>query len=39
MASNPVAERGVASHEKDAAGAKHREQDVEHGNAIIVALR
>ncbi len=37
MASDPVAERGVASHEKDAAGAKHREQNVEHGGTLIVA--
>jgi hypothetical protein len=39
MASDPVTERGVASHKKDAAGAEHGEQDVEHGNASIVASR
>lgn len=37
MASDPLTQRGVASHKKDAAGAKHREQNVEHEGASIVA--
>ena len=37
MALDPLAQRGVAGHEKDAAGAKRGEQDVEHRCALIVA--
>ncbi len=39
MTSDPVAQRGVASHKKNAAGAKHREQNVEHGGASIIVLQ
>ena len=39
MASHAVAQRGVAGHEQDAAGAERDGQKVKHGDALVVAPR